>query len=185
MPVISDATLPTASWAGISSSTRGALLAFFEKPKWPLFIYGPAGRGKSCVASVIYRAWPATPRENPVVWVSATAEIRRLTSAWFSGTTVVGIDEKGHAIYRGEEWIVRRARDAALMVFDDIGVKTPTDSQFEALLTLVDARAGKPTIYTSNLDPDVLVKIFDDRLVSRMCSGMTLKIAGPDRRTTG
>jgi DNA replication protein DnaC len=73
--------------------------------------------------------------------------------------------------------------DFPFVVFDDIGIKAASDTMNDALLEVIKARGDKPTIYTSNLSPEALANVYDDRVVDRLCSGFVLEFKGESLRT--
>lgn len=112
-------------------------------------------------------------------------EVRSLTSAWRDGEARVYSQRSMDSGMKSDQWILGRMRDAALVVVDELALREPTPPQFEATWELINARSGKPTIITSNLAPDALVRIYDDRTVSRICGGTIVEMNGPDRRLHG
>jgi DNA replication protein DnaC len=86
-----------------------------------------------------------------------------------------------------------RSMTIGALVLDDIGAERPTAWAVEQLARLVDARYTRlvPTIVTSNLEPDALLRHLavdgdlanGQRIVSRLCEGATqLRITADDRR---
>lgn len=73
-------------------------------------------------------------------------------------------------------------RDTPLICLDDVGVREPTGAQLDALLNMLDQRAGKPLIVTGNLAPELLVDVLDNRVVSRLCAGVVIEVLGEDQR---
>lgn len=141
--------------------------------KKPLFIYGPAGTGKThfavaCLKSYVWRTGaPGLFRNTPLM----LADLRKLVRS--SGDA----DER------------QRIINAPALVLDDIGVERATDYALEAMYLIVDgwnAKNGKPIVFTSNLEPDELRTRLDDRIVSRIV-GMSrvINLSGEDQRIAG
>lgn len=76
-------------------------------------------------------------------------------------------------VYNTEQKIL----SANLVVFDDIGVKNISDYDLGALYYWIDYRTNnlKSCIYTSNLQPNSLKNVLDDRLYSRIVNYSILK----------
>lgn len=126
---------------------------------------GGTGLGKTCAALTLLDYVP----ENRKTGYYTLTEISRIYQP--------GQIDLSHHRYLMKQWL-----EMELTVIDEVGVKNPSDFQFELLLTLFDARTGRPTIWISNLEPTELLKVFDDRVVSRLCSGTMLTFSGEDRR---
>jgi DNA replication protein DnaC len=123
---------------------------------WPLYLYGDTGRGKSCAVIALL---------NRVAY-SAYLRLSGLIAEYIDRTTI-------WASYR----------DAPLVALDEVGChRVPCEPEYQALKQLADIREGKPTIWISNLDPEVLCQHYDDRIYSRLCCGTWFKLEGPDRR---
>lgn len=78
--------------------------------------------------------------------------------------------------------MIRRMRDAAFVVLDDIGTATQSDVKILTTLEIINARIGRPTIITTNLDMHQIGQIYDDRIVSRLRAGVCIEMNGRDRR---
>lgn len=70
----------------------------------------------------------------------------------------------------------------SLIVLDDVGARDMTGPQLDALLFLLNMRKSKPMIITGNLSPEKLEATMDDRIVSRVCSGVLIEVVGEDQR---
>lgn len=75
-----------------------------------------------------------------------------------------------------------RVRDAGLFCLDDVALREPSPSQYEALYAVINLRHKKPAIYTSNIGPLDLRKVYDARISSRMLAGTWIEMAGEDKR---
>jgi DNA replication protein DnaC len=126
--------------------------------KWPLYLHGPAGTGKTCA-------------------VLAFADRVPYSTYWTAEETVEWI--LGHA-----ESMWRNAGGAPLLIVDELGVRsTSGDLQYQAVKRLADLRAqGRATIWVSNHVPEAIKKLYDDRIYSRICCGTWFELAGNDRR---
>lgn len=73
-----------------------------------------------------------------------------------------------------------------LLIVDDLGSERATDWTAERLGALVNRRwlEARPTVCTSNLDPDTLAAALGERVFSRLigCDAVVLRLTGDDRR---
>lgn len=143
-----------------------------------LYLYGQVGAGKTGLAWGIVRCLCEHGVAALIVhWRDLLALRRR------------GISSNGNGPTEGER-LLARARRASVLALDDLGAERPTGFALEELATLVEARyqAALPTIVTSNLSPEGLVRRMGDRLVgervvSRLLEGaIRVRFAGPNRR---
>lgn len=146
------------------------IVALLDKERFPIYLFGPVGTGKSCAAVALYTHWPRPGTNNydwddPHFCVSAelTGRLARMES-------------------KGKEY--KRIASANVFILDDIGRRKLTDEQAELLLEIIELRGNKPTIYTGNHPPEELAeKLGDDRISSRILRGMnTVEFTGVDRR---
>ncbi len=128
-----------------------------NKRPWPLYLHGPAGRGKTCAALTVYDAVP-----NALYWT---------------------LDELMDSAYLRRSWVWYYSARAPLVVVDEIGMRSnDTDREYVALKAMADLREHKPAIWISNLSPDQLHTTYDDRIQSRLTCGTVVELTGPDRR---
>lgn len=138
-----------------------------------VYLWGPAGTGKSCVASCIAQDW--IRNRQGVRWLYVPDWIDALREAEQDGDPI-------HAV---------RAvcNTAELVILDELITRRVTDYGADRLLQVIEARTAneRPTVITCNLPlhttvsgPDV-AKI-DDRLASRISAGRQVHMAGKDRR---
>lgn len=76
--------------------------------------------------------------------------------------------------------------NADLVVWDEIGVKTLTQFEYDNLLQMINTRIdmGKCNIYTSNAAPEEIKEKMGDRLYSRICKGaIDIELHGKDKRS--
>jgi DNA replication protein DnaC len=92
-----------------------------------------------------------------------------------------------------EVTLFTRAMTVPVLALDDLGAERPTSWAVEQLARLVDARYTRlvPTVVTSNLEPDALLRHLSadgdptngQRIISRLCEhAVQLRIDAPDRR---
>ena len=174
MPSHAEASMSRATWEKVDPKVKRTIL----KPlgSWPLLFWGPGGTGKSSVAALLFMAADC-PGWRPY-WLNAADTIRGITSAWGTGEAKFG----GYAGEMPADRMLEFIGRAGFLVLDDIGTRAATAPQQDAAYAIVCARMGKPTVYTSNLDPEGLAKVYDDRVVSRLCAGRVVEFTGKDRR---
>ncbi|PZG06083.1 ATP-binding protein [Micromonospora craterilacus] len=136
-----------------------------------LTLIGPTGRGKT------HQLWGAVR----AIVTEAAGKGRRLnwqvvTHPGLNASTRPGADDPG---------LLARCMSADLLAVDDIGAGKFTDWGEDVLLRLVDHRwsGGLPTIYSTNLAGDPLVKAVGARVESRIADAVMVAFEGPDRRT--
>lgn len=142
--------------------------------KWPLFLYGASGTGKSCaalcladrIAGAKFFHMPALDRQ--------VQEIKQGTAEWY--------DVGRGGIWTMKNWWAYIAK-LPLLILDDVGLpESGDDAQTETLFMALEAREGKPLICTSNLNEDDIGTTYNTRIQSRMCSGTIYNLIGRDRR---
>jgi DNA replication protein DnaC len=147
----------------LSPNLTSCLITALQTDKWPIYLYGPAGTGKTYAAQVIFMHWTSS-----------------LCGFWPAHQVVN--DLVAARVTGGEGKLKRTVIDYSLIVIDDIGTRNPTTAQLDAIYSLLDWRTGQPLIVTGNLNPVQLSQILDDRITSRLCAGVTIECAGKDRR---
>lgn len=172
--------------AGVPKRYRGASAADFnfvlpEVNDHGVFITGPAGHGKTHLATAIMRAnldlglwlnenfFPPTYTFSGI-WISTPDLFSRIKDTF---------NKKGAS----ERDVVSKYINTSLMVLDDIGAEKGSEWSLSALYLILSERvnAMRPTIVTSNLNRKELDAI-DPRLASRI-GGMTpFLMKGMDRR---
>lgn len=163
----------------------------FADRKFPVFVFGPVGCGKTCAAALVYRTWRVSAnRPGTVRWRRCDTILDEILKARFSdGVTVE--TPGGDLVKMTESGLFNMFGAADLAVLDDIGTSKLNDERYAALLRLLDSRVGKPTLITSNKGPDELAGsseapgVYDNRIVSRLCAGLVISVSGDDRRTLG
>lgn len=84
-----------------------------------------------------------------------------------------------------EKDVLDRYSKTPLLCIDDIGAEKISDWSRQMFYTLIDRRyrEEKQTIITSNLDLEMIAKLIDDRISSRIVGmGIVLNLTGEDYR---
>jgi DNA replication protein DnaC len=138
-----------------------------------LLIWGSTGSGKSCLAALALRAMCVRLNIRP--GYSCGDVVRPAEAAWFSAPAVL-------ADFRFDRGPLASARGVRLAVIDD--VRETSSSQAGLMYVLVEERYSRelPTIYTTNLSPAQLSEGIDDRVASRLVSGVVVNLSGDDLR---
>lgn len=179
--------------AAIAAELRAAVrgLVTGQLP-WPLYLWGPAGTGKTSAAlALLDHCGPVPPageRSADVAdWVAGFVEVRtipRVRIGADQGRFDWSRDGQAGTFRWGD--ILGAVTRAPLVVFDEIGVGgEASDFRLDTALELIDRRAGNPVrpfVVTSNTPPSELPRVYDDRLSSRVLSGTVFRLAGDDRR---
>jgi chromosomal replication initiation ATPase DnaA len=134
------------------------------KAPWPLYLHGLVGTGKTRAALCL-----CDFADSAVYFtVDSLADMVMAKSAADAET----------------QW--EKIRTKALVVLDEIGEREAVgDLQATTFKKFLDSRewhAGRVAVYVSNLSPDDLPKLYDDRIISRLLSGTVHELRGPDRR---
>lgn len=128
---------------------------------WPLFLHGPAGTGKTCAALCV-----CDRVEYAQFWTP---------------------EELADGIVRGgmdDAW--RRLRECDLAVLDELGARERVgDLHYQAVKRFADCReenGRRVAVYVSNVRPERISDLYDDRVASRLLCGTWFELAGKDRR---
>ncbi len=157
---------------GVRAEIRSART---ESSDWPLFFFGPPGRGKTCAALSLLD-W----LYHPYRFYTA-ASLRQLLIDAQQGRDT---KDYPYGIRPAEVW--RDIAAANMVVLDEVGVgQSVTDHHYEAVCGVLDKRNGLPLVVISNLSPAEIATVYDDRIHSRLCCGTLVDFSGyPDRRIT-
>lgn len=148
-----------------------------------LYLTGPLGAGKTCMAYAAAARWCLATGTVPTAggwsgddrWTGPTVEPVRATALF---------DE----LRPGADGVRRRIVDlqrAKLLILDDVGAEKPSEWTVEKLYEIVDERYAqtRPLIVTSNVPPAQLTPHVGARVASRfaeICDVVAL--TGPDLR---
>ncbi len=147
------------------------IMEYSKCPKGFLLLAGSNGTGKSFIAHVLYSSYPEHDRDYKM-FISQTD----LNLKWQKQ-----IKDWGETTYLLNEIIKTK-----ILVLDDIGTRTPTESFMDFLYAIADKRYENKfncsTIITTNLNSQNMRARFGDAFVSRVASGVCLRYDGQDRR---
>jgi DNA replication protein DnaC len=141
-----------------------------------LILVGAVGAGKTGLAWSVLRELVDDGESGP--FVNARDLLAELRDSYRTGNA---------------PGLYGRALRVGVLVLDDLGAERPTAWAVEQFARLIDHRYTHltPTILTSNLEPDALLRHLavdgdaanGQRIISRICDGATqLRIAAGDRR---
>lgn len=175
-----------AKWGKVSENLTNAIVGALVAQKWPIVISGPVGLGKSFAMACIYLSW-----RKSVIWRNSGDLLTRIMECRTSNSKSVSVPRPdGGSFEEFEQSIYRKLSNTGLLCLDDVGVKRPTETQREVFNNVIDLRAGKPLVITTNLDHKQFEDVFDARTFSRLWgggegSGTVILCAAKDRRMTG
>ena len=166
-----------AEWTEVSSRLRGALADAIRSKHWPIYMFGPAGCGKSSAMACLYRAYKPEAR-----WILLEPFVQQIMKCRQDGRVEVQVPYTGESVWRSETQWFNLVERSPLLCIDDVGLRQPSESAYEVVFKLINARGDRPTIYTSNLDEKALIHLYGKRIESRVLSGTVIECTGEDRR---
>lgn len=163
--------------AKITPNVRSAFRdAFAGNATWPMFMFGPAGTGKTCAALCLLDHVGGWYRELPEL-------CQELIDIEFGRKYSEGAENEGggRKIFPDGFW--KGYARQPLVVLDEIGCRDRvSDQHYQTLKSALDKRAGRPLIVLSNLTLGRIEKLYDDRIASRLGAGTVIELGGADRR---
>lgn len=141
---------------------------FLEGSRSSLYLFGPAGCGKTHLACAILSEAKGQSWMLSCLFISVNDLFHQIKSAFSSGP--------GQS-----DDLLKRLQDEDLLVLDDVGASKGTDWEVTTLDQLIDFRyrENKRTIFTSNLTLQELAQRFDDRMARRIaewCKGVNVAV---------
>lgn len=146
---------------------------YFGPDSPSLYFYGPAGTGKTFLVSCI--AKNLMDRGFSVSYQTSGEILDFLVSYSFS------YSQDREKMEEKRKWIY----ESDLLALDDLGTEYINQASLAQLFLLVNSRLlrKKPTLISSNLQPDLLEKVYDQRIRSRICGAYILyEFYGADLR---
>ena len=153
-----------------------ALLAK-RKPQQGLYLYGPAGTGKSHTACAVARQLVMTAQVVTVRRVRFDDLLKEVRVCYRVGAKESDVE------------VLQKYRTPDLLIIEDVGVTTSLDGQesdfsLTTFYSIIDWRLEhmKPTLITSNKNLKNLTDSFDSRIGSRLSTYRAIQLKGKDRR---
>lgn len=141
---------------------------------WPLLLHGSAGTGKTCAALSL---------ADYVIGSRVYHLMTDLLDDLIAAMKGELFDHDGDKVASRRIW--HEWTEADMAILDDIGCRDRvSDHHYETLKSALDRRRG-PSIYLSNVSPDAIARLYDDRIASRLCAGTVFECVGVDRRIAG
>jgi DNA replication protein DnaC len=126
--------------------------------------------------AALFECFPA----GPACWFGLAGLLRLLARCRRDGLVEVARADGSAQV--SEAALLARLERAALVCLDDVGTRSPTDAQYDALVDVLEARRGRPLVMTGNLSPERLGDVYDGRIASRMLAGLAIELTGRDLR---
>ena len=151
------------------------IMAFANRPKGFLLLAGANGTGKSFVAQAIYDRYSRF--KLPYYDMDEAFFINQadLNEKWLHAKMEMSSLE-----------LSSRMKQTTLLVLDDLGTKTPSDTFGDFLYGIIDYRWNHRdklgTIITTNMTGKITRERFGDAILSRIASGIQIRFDGEDRR---
>jgi hypothetical protein len=187
--------------AELSDAAREAI----SKKRVGLYVHGAPGTGKTRLAWAMLRndrcrrmadalagieVTPPTDFDDLHKWRMGDGQTvweGHLVRDMLKGDRVLIISESADIVRRrhDRDWLDEICLRPGWVVVDDIGFgEKPTAWAVEAIYHLANERRKhfRPTLWTSNLDPDGLSRTYGAAIASRLTGGKVLQAGGGDRR---
>lgn len=176
-----SATAAAAEIGLVPVKLRRKLTEAIKSRRFPVYLFGPTGVGKTCASGLVYQAWPLEAG-----WLECDETLRAVVGTRTDPETrIPWLRSDGH---KGNTDLARfwaLIDRCDLICIEDVGVRPATDPQREVMLEILNRRKGKATIITSNIEPNLLHKVYDGRIQSRVTEGTLIRVVGQDQRTDG
>lgn len=133
-----------------------------------LLLWGPPGTGKTHTLSAM--AYNAIANGTGVQR-KTFKDILLLVRATYDGSGT-------------EQRVFERLLNPSILIIEDVAVGKQSEFTTDVLLRVIDSRMEhcKPTWLTSNLSPENIEAMFDERVGSRLETFLTIKLGGQDKR---
>lgn len=166
-----------AEWQQVRKPLRQILAASVVNDRWPIYIHGIQGCGKTSAVACMYRSFKGHAR-----WILLEEFVRQVLRCRKDGRVEIFSAATGESFWRTETQWMKLVSQSDLLCVDDIGLRPPTEAAYEVVFNLINSRLGRKTIYTSNLPPDKFAQVYGRRIASRVLSGMVIETTGVDQR---
>jgi hypothetical protein len=146
--------------------------------KWPLFIFGDPGTGKTCAALCFLDHSPGCYFTVPQL-CDLKIDIQKGTASWLDLFPAGDLP----ACEMHKQDLRRRIESAGLFVLDEIGCReNVSDHHYETVKDCLDWRHNKPAVFISNKELAAIAKVYDDRIADRLAEGTLFLLAGESKR---
>ena len=161
----------TRLWDGVADAVKATLLDLIVgRLEWPLLITGEVGSGKTCAGLCLFDYFGG--------WFTSLGELHERVLA-IRDKRLFWTGVASCVVTLSEYWILWH--DCNVCVLDELGVRSPTDAQYDTLMLAINGREEKPFVAISNLPPSELATVYDDRIASRLAAGTVLEMVGDKR----
>lgn len=173
--IVEKSKLRTMKGVAVGVHKQMAAVATGKAP-WPLYFFGPPGRGKTMAALCLL------DRCYLPYGYHTCKGLRDLIITAQQGKETA---EYPYGIHLNDVW--RSIRQANIVVLDELGVSEKvSDHHYDTVVGVLDTREFEPLVVISNVPPEGLRSIYDERIWSRACCGTIVDFSGyPDRRIAG
>jgi chromosomal replication initiation ATPase DnaA len=143
---------------------------------WPLLLHGAAGRGKTCAALCLL--------DHARGWYRALPDLLDEVIAVQKGQAVTkGLVNEGGGQLVTVPAFWKEVGSTPLFVLDELGCRdSVSDHHYQTVKRLLDVRECRPLVVISNLSPEAIERLYDDRVASRLAAGTVVELFGDDRR---
>lgn len=162
---------------GIVPALRGALRETIKEGPYPIFLYGGVGSGKTSAMALAHATWPGHS-----YWYRLEEFVADITTCRSSKKRSVTKIHNNLPFDRTETTLWRFTTSEHLWCIDDFGTRTVSAAGFEIVFRLLNERKDKPTVITSNLSPEDIAQLYDERIASRIRGGTVIEVTAGDRR---
>lgn len=151
-----------------------------------MYLHGGPGNGKTCGGLAIADHVSGSEWFTFEEFTSKTNDVKFGRLSYKAGgnwNEEGGYREITHEIvWTNQRWWQSLA-SKTLVIIDDVGTRgQASEASYEAFKGLLDARADKPMIVSSNHDVAVMATIFDPRVFDRLAAGTVVELTGESRR---
>lgn len=151
----------------------------YLKQRPSLFLYGTTGCGKTYfLISLLRGILESYKNPFPVIYEKSTCMDRTLLDA----TRGDILDSCGYS--RTEESLLDLYSETQILFLDDLGSESQSERVRRQYGVIVDNRMSNdlPTVYTSNLSPDEITRVYGDRTASRLELATRIQFPCSDHR---
>jgi len=140
---------------------------------WPLFLWGPAGVGKTSAALCLADYYGGL--------YFTVSELARTVIEAQQGRFSRKAEQGSVPVFEPDLW--RWISSARLVILDEICSRSKaSDHRYDCVFGVLDRRKAKPTVCIANVSAVGIDEIYDSRVVSRACCGTVFHLEDRDRR---